>query len=183
MVSRDALRDLRTVGQIELKAQQDAHDLRYIDEFEEKLAGVSEMLEKRLRVAARMGYLELKLIAVDSPALIDINKVCCTDPSRRDDRGRNWATVNPYHDKSVVRNAALLGVWKRLESMSLQPIFIEGPYGKPIFSVQLPDGGIYPRKDLAKDAAGRTMNRMDECLNEDGTISFTPAPTTLRGGA
>ena len=182
MTSRDELRDLRLIGEINLAAQHEARTREIVAKFEAKLADVSIMLEKRLRAAARMQYLELKLIAVDSDSLIDLSRVCCIDAQRRGSHGGPWATVDPYQDKTAVKNSALLAFWNRLESMSLQPIFIEGGYGRPILGVQLPDGSAYPRKDLARDAAGRTMNRMDEYLNEDGTFSFTSVSAILSRG-
>lgn len=180
MTIRDELRDLRSIGEMEQEAQRQIREQASINAFEEKLAEVSEKLEMRLRVAARKGYLELRLIAVDSSSLVDLHKIRCVDKRRRNAQGDAWVTVNPYQEKSVVRDAALLELWNRLESMSLQPIFIEGPYGQPNFGVQLPDGGPYPRKDSAKEVALRTINRMDERLDESGGFSFTPAPTSRR---
>ena len=183
MPTKEELRDLRLLGAMEMDAERAGHRKSIVDAFEAKLVTVTTMLEKRLRAAARMQYLELKLIAVDEPELVNLEKVCCVDIRRRDTRGGSWATVDPYQDKSVVRNAALLELWNTLESMSLRPIFIEGSYGKPIFGVQLPDGGKYPRDDTAREVANRTMNRMDEYLNEDGTFTLTPVPTIFSRGA
>ncbi|MBP0633464.1 MULTISPECIES: hypothetical protein [unclassified Cupriavidus] len=175
MTNRDELRTLRSIGEMEQEAERQLRLQADVATFEAKLAEVSERLEMRLRVAARKGYLELKLICVDSSGLVDLGKVCCIDHQRHSTQGGGWRTVNPYQEKSVVRNPALLALWNRLEAMSLQPIFIEGPYGCPIFGVQLPDGGPYPRRDSAEVTAQRTMNRMDEWLDESGGISFTPA--------
>lgn len=184
MTSRDKLRDLRIIGEMEQEAQRQMREQAHIKKFEAKLAEVSEKLEMRLRVAARKGYLELSLIDVDSSSLVDLATICCVDHRRRSSQGGPWDTVKPYQEKSVVRNAALLDLWNRLESMSLRPIFIEGPYGRPIFGVQLPDGRPYPRNDSAEETAWRTMGRMDHGLNEGGGFSFgPPADTSGLGGA
>lgn len=174
MTSKDELRDLRAIGEIEEQAKAYMFEREKIEKFEAELLEVSEKLDMRLRVAARKGYLELKLITVDSPELVDLAEIRCIDHNQRSTRGGGWVTVNPYQSRSVVRNAALLVLWDRLEAMSLRPIFIEGPYGAPVFGVQLPDGKAYPRDDKAKDVAARTITRMDFCLNENGGISFTP---------
>lgn len=155
---------------------------RKMQEFELKLESVWENLEMRLKTAARLSYLELKLIEVDSASLIDLDKVTCIDYSRRStwSGGSAWSTVRPYQDKSVVRHNGLLALWDHLEALSLRPIFIEGPYGRATFGVQLPDGRPYPRNDSAADVAWRTMNRMDFWLNEDGTFSFMPPDANFR---
>jgi len=177
MTSRDELRDLRTLGEIEADARCQLFHRERIQKFEATLADVFEKLEGRLRAAARLGYLELKLIEVDLPGLIDRAKVCCSDPAQRNSQGGAWATVHPYQDRSVVLNEALLLLWDRLEQMQLRPIFIEGAYGAPVLGVQLPDGKAYPRNDSARDVALRTMNRMDFWLTEDGGFAFTPKTT------
>ena len=179
MTSKDELRDLRTLGEIEAEARHQLYHRERVQEFETTLTKVSEKLEGRLRVAARLGYLELKLITVDLPGLIDTAKVCCIDPNQRNSAGGAWTTVNPYQDRSVILNEALLLLWDRLEQMQLRPIFIEGPYGAPIFGVQLPDGKAYPRNDSAREVALRTMNRRDFWLTEDGGFAFTPKSTGL----
>ncbi|UCV04477.1 hypothetical protein [Dechloromonas denitrificans] len=179
MTSKDELRDLRTLGEIEAEAQFQLFHRERVQNFEAKLAEVSEKLEGRLRAAARLGYLELKLIDVDLPDLIDRAKVCCIDPVQRNSTGGAWATVNPYQDRSVVLNEALLRLWDRLEQMQLRPIFIEGAYGTPVLGVQLPDGKAYPRNDSAREVALCTMNRMDYFLTDNGGIAFTPKSTGL----
>jgi hypothetical protein len=177
MPTPDELIQLRLDGE-----QQQAEQLEnYADErmlaFVERLEEVMRKLDMRLRTAARLGYLELKLISVNSPRLIDLEKVVRLDPSRRSTwgGGNAWITVNPYQDKSVVRHPGLIALWDRLESYGLRPIFIEGASGAPVFGVQLPSGGPYPRDDMAAEVAWRTANRLDQYLEEDGRISFTPA--------
>lgn len=174
MTTKDELRDLRMLGEIEAEARRQAFHREKLQEFEAQLAEVSEKLEGRLRAAARLGYLELKLIQLDLPGLIEIEKVRRIDPSQRNSTGGAWITVNPYQDRSVILHEALLALWDRLEQMKLRPVFIEGGYGAPVLGVQLPDGKAYPRNDSAREVALRTMNRMDFWLTENGGFAFTP---------
>lgn len=181
MPNRDELLMLRRLVGDPMEVQRQLLEERRMQDFELKLKAVWEKLEIRLKAAARLNYLELMLIEVDSASLVDLEKITCIDRSRRSTWGGGtaWNTVRPYQDKSVIRHDGLLELWSHLEALLLRPIFIEGPYGRPIFGVQLPDGRPYPRDDSAEEVAWRTMNRMDFWLTENGTFSFSPRNTKL----
>lgn len=178
MENYNELLSLRQEGQLEEKLKKQAELEQKIHEWEQHCKDVMKKLDGRLKAAAKKGYLELKLIEVELPNLASMNKIYAYDKTRKSTLGGGWRTVNPYQDKSVLKNLYLIELWEMLEFRGLRPIFIEGPFGKPIFGVQLPDGGEYPRDDKVADVAWRTMSRMDFYLNEDGTINFpTPKPT------
>lgn len=174
MISKEELLRLRSLGKHLKEEVKNILDDERRARFVENLQDVVEKLDMRLKTAARHEYLELKLIEVNSPELVDLVKIVCSDSSGRSTWGDGWATVNPYQDKSVLRHPGLVALWERLESYGLRPIFIAGAYGAPIFGVQLPDGGPYPRNDSAKEVSLRTINRLDYWLCEDGGFLLTP---------
>jgi hypothetical protein len=119
----------------------------------------------RLRTAAKLHYLELRLIKVDR-RYIDMSKL--------------WKNSRffSYPDKSAVRHPGLVALWERIEAYGLRPFFIEGDEdGEPRLYVQLPDGGQYPRNDSSMNVSERTRSRMDEFLEENGGFEFTHQST------
>lgn len=179
MLSKQELLNVRAIGESDIIAQKRRRDESELQKFESRLRDVVANLDMRLRVAAKLQYLELKLIEVNESFLVDLDVIVWTDRTRRSTFGSAWKSVHPYHAKTVLRHPGLVALWEKIESYNLRPIFIEGAYGAPVFGVQLPDGGTYPRDDSPEEVAFRTMDRMDFFLTESGGFSFTPANTNL----
>jgi hypothetical protein len=168
--SRDELQALRSIGAMERDARGALMMEERVKAFEEKLEKVVRKLEPTLKVAARRGWKEHVLIKLDVPGLIDEPRLFTGNappPHPEDDR---WRRFNPYQDKSIVRNPALLALWERLEALGLRPIFIpEDRSLGHVFAVQLPDGGPYPREhETGYELAWHTATRMAPYVPDEG---------------
>jgi hypothetical protein len=163
MVDKAEILKLRLEGDAKREREQLAFQAEKVAQFEANCQKAMDELDANLVRAAERGHLELKLVSVDVPGVINYSKVTCIDRTRQSTfKGSSgWSSVNPYQNKDVIFNAVLLSLWEKLTEKGLRPIFIEGAYGSPVFGVQLPDGGPYPRNDSAADVAFRTMNRID----------------------
>lgn len=168
--SREELQALRSIGEMERDARGALRMEERVKAFEERLAKVVRKLVPTLKVAARRGWTEHVLIRLDVPGLIDEPRLYTGKAPPPDPEDEHWRNFNPYQDKSIVRNPALLALWERLEELGLRPIFIPSdPLRGHIFAVQLPDDRPYPREyETGYYLSWNTVNRMAPYVPDEG---------------